>query len=39
MARLRTEDAVAVSELDTEALASLVTDGLATIANRRAQLP
>jgi A/G-specific adenine glycosylase len=39
MARLRDADAVPVHELDTEALASLVADGLAVVAGDRAALP
>jgi A/G-specific adenine glycosylase len=41
MARLRSEPAVAVTELDAEALASLVADGLAAVDDRAgtAQLP
>jgi len=41
MARLRTEPRVAVADLDAEALASLVADGLAVIARggRTARLP
>jgi hypothetical protein len=39
MARLRTEPSVAVAELDAEALASLVTDGLAAVDGDTARLP
>jgi A/G-specific adenine glycosylase len=39
MARLRDADAVPVDELDPEALASLVTDGLAVVTDDRAALP
>jgi len=39
MARLRTGDAVAVDELDGEALASLVADGLAVVRGADAALP
>lgn len=39
MARLRAADAVAVGELDAEALASLVADGLAVVTRGRAALP
>lgn len=39
MARLRAEPAVAVGDLDTEALTSLVADGLAAITRGRAHLP
>ena len=39
MARLRDEDAVPVTELDAEALASLVADGLAAVTDDRAHLP
>jgi uncharacterized protein YlxP (DUF503 family) len=39
MARLRTEPSVAVAELDAEALASLVTDGLAVVDGDTARLP
>lgn len=39
MARLRAADAVSIQELDPEALASLVADGLAVVADDRAALP
>jgi A/G-specific adenine glycosylase len=39
MARLRSEPAVPVEELDAEALASLVADGLAVMDRGRARLP
>jgi A/G-specific adenine glycosylase len=39
MARLRAADAVPVEELDAEALATLVADGLAEISDSRARLP
>jgi A/G-specific adenine glycosylase len=39
MARLRASRTVAVGELDPEALASLVTDGLAVVRGTRAALP
>ena len=39
MARLRAEDAVAVRDLDAEALESLVADGLAVVSRGRASLP
>ena len=39
MARLRAEPAVGIGELDSEALASLVTDGLAVVLRSRASLP
>ncbi|MGZ6976321.1 MAG: A/G-specific adenine glycosylase, partial [Acidimicrobiia bacterium] len=39
MARLRDHENVAVDELDGEALASLVTDGLAVVHGTRAALP
>jgi A/G-specific adenine glycosylase len=39
MARLRSEDRVATAELDAEALASLVTDGLAAVRGGWARLP
>jgi A/G-specific adenine glycosylase len=39
MARLRAADAVPVPELDAEALASLVADGLAVVTADRAALP
>ena len=39
MARLRAESKVPVTELDAEALASLVADGLATVNATDAQLP
>jgi A/G-specific adenine glycosylase len=39
MARLRDEDRVPVAELDAEALASLVADGLAAVDRGRARLP
>jgi hypothetical protein len=39
MARLRDADAVPVDELDPDALASLVTDGLAVVTDDRAALP
>lgn len=39
MARLRAADAVPLGELDAEALASLVTDGLAVVTGDRARLP
>ena len=39
MARLREADAVAVRELDAEALESLVADGLAVVTRGRASLP
>jgi A/G-specific adenine glycosylase len=39
MARLRTEPVVAVAELDAEALASLVADGLAAVDGVDARLP
>lgn len=39
MARLRAEPAVAVGDLDAEALASLVADGLAAITRGHAHLP
>jgi hypothetical protein len=39
MARLRTEDAVSVAELDDEALTSLVADGLAVRDGVTARLP
>jgi A/G-specific adenine glycosylase len=39
MARLRAEPAVAIDELDAEALASLVADGLAVVRGSRAALP
>jgi A/G-specific adenine glycosylase len=39
MARLRAEAAVVVEELDTEALDSLVADGLAVVGGGRARLP
>jgi A/G-specific adenine glycosylase len=39
MARLRTEPLVACADLDTDALASLVADGLAIVAGATASLP
>ena len=39
MARLRAGTAVAIDELDAEALASLVADGLAVVRGQRAALP
>jgi hypothetical protein len=39
MARLRGADAVSIDELDAEALASLVADGLAVVTDDRAALP
>jgi hypothetical protein len=39
MARLRAEPAVAIDQLDGEALASLVADGLAAATDRTATLP
>ena len=39
MARLRTEPSVSVAELDAEALASLVADGLAAVDGDTARLP
>jgi len=39
MARLRAEPRVPIDELDGEALASLVADGLAVVARRAASLP
>jgi hypothetical protein len=39
MAMLRNDDAVAVDDLDRDALQSLVADGLAEISAGRAHLP
>ncbi len=39
MARLRAEATVAIAELDAEALASLIGDGLATVSDTDARLP
>ena len=39
MARLRAESRVSIDELDGEALASLVSDGLAVVHRRAASLP
>ena len=39
MARLRDEGGVGIDELDTEALASLVADGLAVVRGAHAALP
>lgn len=39
MARLRSESSVAICELDADAIASLVFDGLATVEGARTRLP